>query len=144
MNNLERNKEVVRRFNKEVIEQGNLDSFNALIDPNFVNRTAPATANGADAMWNTFANVLRPAFPDLTVEILDQVAEGDKVTTRKSITATHLGKLMDIAPTGEKIKIDVIDIVRVKDGRYVEHWGINTLQTLLVDLRKRSAGSSAE
>jgi predicted ester cyclase len=140
MNDLEKNKEVVRRFNKEVIEQGNLDSFNALIDPDFVNRTAPATANRVDAMWNTFANILRPAFPDLTIEIHDQVAEGDKVTTRKSITATHLGSLMDIAPTGKRIKIDVIDIVRIKDGKYFEHWGINTLQTLMAELRKHADG----
>jgi predicted ester cyclase len=105
-----------------------------------VNRTAPATANRVDAMWNTFANILRPAFPDLTIEIHDQVAEGDKVTTRKSITATHLGSLMDIAPTGKRIKIDVIDIVRIKDGKYLEHWGINTLQTLMAELRKHADG----
>jgi predicted ester cyclase len=133
---LERNKEVVRRFNKEVIEQGNPDSFKQLMDKDFINLTAPAAANGADGMWNTFSNILRPAFPDLTVEIHDQIAEGDKVVTRKSITGTHKGKLFDISPTGQQIRIDVIDIVRIKDGKYIEHWGINTLQTVLSELKK--------
>lgn len=135
--NLEKNKEVVRRFNKEVIEQGNLDAFKQLMDNDFINRTAPITANGADGMWNTFSNILRPAFPDLTVEIYEQIAEDDKVVTRKALTGTHKGKLFDILPTGQKIKIDVIDIVRVKDGKYAEHWGINTLQTVLSELKKK-------
>ena len=43
---------------------------------------------------------------------------------------------MGIAPTGKQIKIDVIDIVRLKDGKYMEHWGINTLQTVIAELKK--------
>ena len=133
---LEKNKGIVRRFNKEVIEQGNLDTFRQLMNNDFINRTAPDTANDADGMWNTFSNILRPAFPDLSVEIYEQIAEDDKVVTRKSITGTHKGKLFDISPTGQKIRIDVIDIVRIKDEKYIEHWGINTLQTVLSELKK--------
>src|SRR4051812_34917313 len=121
-------KTVVLRFNKEVIEEGNLESFKELMDDNFVNHSAPAGMdNGPQGMIHTFNNVLRVAFPDLKVIIYDQVAEGDKVTTRKAITGTHTGPLMGIPPTDKKVTIDVIDIVRVKDGKYVEHWGMNTL-----------------
>jgi len=136
MSNLETNKEIVRRFNKEVIEQCNRDSFDQLMHSDFINRTAPPNANNSNGMWNTFFNILKPAFPDLTVEIYDQVAEGDKVTTRKAITATHTGVLMGIEPTGKQVRIDVIDIVRLKDGKYFEHWGINTLQTVISELKK--------
>nr|WP_315026377.1 ester cyclase [uncultured Chryseobacterium sp.] len=136
MNSLENNKEIVKRFNKEVIEQCNIESFKELMDDEFINRTAPPNANDSDGMWNTFFNILRPAFPDLTVEIYDQIAEDDKVTTRKAIIGTHRGALMGIEPTGKQIKIDVIDIIRLKDGKYIEHWGINTLQTVLAELRK--------
>ena len=135
MNDLDKNKEVVTRFNKEVIEQGILESFNEIMDDDFINRTAPPAANGADEMWHTFNNILRPAFPDLVVEIYDQIAEGDKVTTRKALIGTHTGSLMGINPTGKKIKIDVIDIVRLRNGKYLEHWGLNTLQTVLAELR---------
>jgi len=133
---LEKNKAIVRRFNKEVIEQGNIDAFRQLMDKDFINQTAPATANGAEGMWNTFSNILRPAFPDLAVEIYEQIAEGDKVVTRKAIVGTHQGVLMGIEPTGKQIKIDVIDIVRLKDGKYFEHWGINTLQSVIMELKK--------
>lgn len=136
MESLNKNKEIVRRFNIEVIEQGSIDSFIEIMDKDFINRTAPPDMNNADGMWNTFNNILRPAFPDLTIEIHDQIAEGDKVTTRKSIVGTHRGTLMGIAPTNSRIRIEVIDIVRLRNGKYLEHWGLNTLQTLIADLKK--------
>lgn len=135
MDVLEKNKYIVKRFNKEVIQNCNEVSFRELMHVNFVNRSAPDTANNSNAMWNTFSSVLKPAFPDLIVEIFDQVAEDDKVTTRKAIMGTHTGALMGIAPTKKKIRIDVIDIVRLQDGKYIEHWGINTLATVLAELK---------
>lgn len=129
-------KAVVLRFNQEVIATADRVSFDALISPDFVNRSAPPGApNGPESMWNTFANILRPALTDLRVTIHDQVAEGDKVTTRKTITGTHGGTLMGIEATGRPIAIDVIDIVRVANGRYVEHWGVNTLAAVLAQLK---------
>ena len=131
-------KAVVRRFNTEVIEQGNRAAFEALIDPGFVNRSAlPGAPDGPESMWNTFEHVLRPALAGLSVTIHDQVAEGDKVTSRKTIAGTHVGVLLGVEPTGRAVAIDVIDIVRVEGGRYVEHWGINTLPSVLAQLRAR-------
>jgi hypothetical protein len=62
MEQLTKNKEAVRRFNKEVIEQGSLDAFKELMDSNFINSTAPPGMNDANGMWNTLNNILRPAF----------------------------------------------------------------------------------
>lgn len=127
---------VVRRFNAEVIERGDRSAFEELMGSNFVNRSAPPNApSGPESMWNTFQNILRPALSDLKVTIHDQVGEGDMVTTRKTLSGRHTGPLMGIAPTGVTVAIDVIDIVRVKDGRYAEHWGINTLPAVLARLR---------
>ena len=134
---LEQNKAVVRRFNHEVIEQGNVAVFQELMDPAFLNHAAPAGAdNGPNGMLHTFNNVLRPAFPDMKVVIYSQVAEGDLVTTRKAITGTQTGPLLGIAATGKTVTIDVIDIVRVRHGKYQEHWGVNTLPTVLQQLAK--------
>ena len=129
-------KEIVKRFNEEVIAQGRKDVFDELMDPEFINHSAPTANKGPDSMWNTFHNILRPAFPDLKVIIHDQVAEGKMVTTRKSIVGTHLGPLMGIAPTRKPISIEVIDIVRVKDGKYAEHWGMNNFPSVIEELRQ--------
>ena len=134
---IENNKEIVRRFNREVIEQGNDDSFNELMDNSFVNRSAPAGMdNGPQGMIRFFNDILRPAIPDIKVTIHDQVAEGDMVTTRKTISGTHTGQLLGAPATGQVISIEVIDMVKVKDGKYAEHWGITTLPELLAALAK--------
>jgi predicted SnoaL-like aldol condensation-catalyzing enzyme len=132
---IEKNKAVVRRFNKEVVEQGNVDSFNALMNDTFVNRSAPAGMdNGPQGMIWFFNDVLRPAIPNVKVTIHDQVAEGDMVTTRKTISGRQTGQLLSVPPTDRVISIEVIDIVRIKDGKYIEHWGITTLPELLATL----------
>lgn len=126
------NKEVVRRFNIEVIQNGDEAEFSALMAPGFVNHAAPPGApNGPESMWNTFQNVLRPALSNLTVTIHDQIAEGDKVTTRKTISGVHTGALLGVPATGREVAIAVIDIVRVQNGQYAEHWGVNTLPAVL-------------
>lgn len=133
---LDFNKRIVQRFNQEVITDGNEASFHELMDEHFVNHSAPPGAdNGPAGMWNTFQHVLRPALTDLQVHIQAQVGEGEFVTTRKTITGTHTGPLLGVAPTGQFVTIDVIDIVRVRDGKYYEHWGLNTLAVVLAHLR---------
>ena len=131
------NKEVVRRFNIEVIQNGNEAVFRELMALDFINHAAPAgMQNGPQSMWNTFQNVLRPALSGLKVTIHDQIAEGDKVTTRKTISGIHSGPLMGVSPTGKEVAISVIDIVRVEGGKYAEHWGLNTLSNVLAALAK--------
>ncbi|AWK88565.1 MULTISPECIES: ester cyclase [Azospirillum] len=131
------NKELVRRFNIEVIQNGNEAAFNAMMAPDFINHVAPqGMPNGPESMWNTFQNILRPALSGLRVIIHDQIAEGDKVTTRKTISGVHTGTLAGIPATGRDVAIDVIDIVRVQDGKYAEHWSVNTLSNVLAALSK--------
>lgn len=130
------NKTIVQRFNQEVIAQCRREAFEALVDEDFVNHSAPSgQPQGREGLWNTFKNVLHAGLTDLQVEVLDQVAEGDKVTTRKRITGQHTGELLGIAATGRQVVIEVMDIVRLRDGQYIEHWGINSLGSALAALR---------
>jgi len=44
------------------------------------------------------------------------------VSTRKALHATHTGEFMGIPPTNKKVTIQVIDMIRVHNGKYAEHW----------------------
>lgn len=130
------NKAIVCHFNHQVIENCNRDAFEMLVAQDFINHSAVAGQHtGREGLWHTFHNVLHPGLSGLRVEVLDQVAEEDRVTTRKRITGCHSGALLGIPATGRTVSIDVIDIVRVHNGQYVEHWGINSLPSLLATLR---------
>jgi len=129
------NKQAVVRFNKEFVEQGNETSFTELISPDVVNHSAPAgTSKGPDGMFHFLQHILRSAFPDLKVRILDQVAEGDLVCSRKEFHATHTGEFMGIPPSGQKVVINVIDLIRLRNGQYVEHWGMSNIPEIIARL----------
>ena len=131
----EQNKAIVVRFNKEFIEQGNMNSFQELVSNDVVNHSAPpGRSTGADGMIYFLQNVLRAGFPDIKVEILEQVAERDLVTSRKKITATHKGEIMGIPPSNKKVVINVIDIIRLKDGKYIEHWGQSNFAEVIAEI----------
>jgi predicted ester cyclase len=135
---LEQNKAIVLRFNKEFIEQGNMQSFKELVADNVINHSAPAgTPAGPESMSYFILEILRKGFPDLTVEIFDQIAEGDKVTTRKALHATHTGEFMGISATNKKVTINVIDIIKLRDGKYVEHWGISNIPDIIKMLSEK-------
>jgi predicted ester cyclase len=131
----EQNKAVVNRVNMEFIEGGNMNVFNELFSPDFINHTAPAGApKGPEGVLYFFNDFLKPAFPDLKVIIHDQVAEGDKVTTRKSFHATHKGEFLGIPASGKPVVMEVIDIITIHEGKFLEHWGILDMQGLMAQI----------
>jgi predicted ester cyclase len=131
---VEENKKVVMRFNKEFLENGNTDVVREIVADNFINHTAPSNIpNDANGLIQ-FVQMLHKGFPDLHIEIHDQIAENDLVVSRKTIHATHMGEIMGRKPTGKKVTMNVIDIVRLKDGKYVDHWGRNDIMEVMRQL----------
>lgn len=134
-NQTERNKKIVVRFNKECIEQGKTESFEELLSNDVINHSAPVgMPNGKESFYFFLNNVLRKGFPDLKVEVLEQIAENDLVTTRKRITAVHSGEVFGIPPSHKQVVINVIDIIRLREGQYVEHWGQSNFDAVLKDI----------
>jgi steroid delta-isomerase-like uncharacterized protein len=116
--NAEANKELARKFFEEVWNQGN----EAAID-----RYVAADAHGNDLDFGTGREAFRrqwrhwrKAFPDLRFEVVDVIAEGDKVLTRWVLTGTHLGEIFGIAPTGRTVRVEGMSLDRIRDGQIVE------------------------
>lgn len=76
----------------------------------------------------------RAAFPDIYVTVEDQVAEGDKVSTRRTWEATHRGSYRGIAATGKRVKWSQISIVRLADGKIAEDWAVADELSILQQL----------
>ena len=122
-------KSLMRRFVDEFRSNGDEAVADELLADNFRNHTAaardvPRDKQGVKAYFAAF----RRAVPDLHAQVHDMLADGDKVVTRKTFHGTHTGEFMGLPATGNAISVDVIDIVRVRDGKFVEHW--NVLDTL--------------
>ncbi len=132
----EANKDVVRRFNKDFVETGDRAIFDDIVSPEFSNHSVQGEApTGRDASFFFYTGIFRAAFPDVEVDIQDLFADGDTVIARKSYHATHTGAFMDIPATGKRVSIAVIEIIRLRDGKYVEHWATADMFGLLQQLK---------
>jgi predicted ester cyclase len=120
----EESKRIVRRFIDEYQTGASDASFAELLHPDVVDHSRPpGIAPGAEGVRQQFDG-FRAGLPDFRATILHQVAEGDLVITHKVFNGTHTGELVGIPPTGREVEILVMDVVRVADGRIVEHWGL--------------------
>ncbi|MBE1534299.1 ester cyclase [Actinomadura algeriensis] len=122
-----RNKETLRRFH-EALGSGDMEVISKTIDevvhPDVLIRTpVPLESTGAQALKELFG-VLTEAFPDLHVSIEDVIAEGDKVVSRNVVTGTHRGEYMGLPPTGKPVTYGEMFVVRFRDGRVAETWGV--------------------
>jgi steroid delta-isomerase-like uncharacterized protein len=117
------NTATVRRLIEGVQRDGDFALFERLFAHDYVDHTPfgdfTPDRNGTRQVYQGF----RTAFPDWHAVIHDQIAERDLVTTRKTYRGTHRGLFMGIAPSGRATSFDVIDILQIRDGQIVAHWG---------------------
>jgi steroid delta-isomerase-like uncharacterized protein len=122
MSGEDRNKALLRRFYEELWSKGNLDAISELVAEDFVDHHplpgAPPGREGLAALVTTW----RTAFPDMSETCEDLIAEGDKVVGRFTMRGTHSGEFMGVAPTGRRVTMSGIDIVRVAGGKIAEFW----------------------
>jgi steroid delta-isomerase-like uncharacterized protein len=132
----EQNRELAARMIEEIFNRGNVDKADEFLSPDFAEREVlpPGLPPGREGV-KQMALVMRSAFPDFKGTIEDTVAEGDKVVVRWTCTGTHsAAEFMGIPPTGKKVSVEVIDIIRIADGKFVEHWGLMDNAALMQQL----------
>ena len=123
----EKNKATCRRFVQKVFNEGDLSSIRDFISPDSLHYDlddlSALSPSGQSPEW--FSEMLylyRVAFPDLWVDILDQIAEGDRVVTCLQIHGTQKGRLMGIGQSGKTVDITGIRIDRLAEGKIAESW----------------------
>jgi predicted ester cyclase len=109
----EANKKIVRRLINQVLNGGHLEVIDELYAPEL----APAAKR-----WIT---PFRASFPDVHMEIVELIAEGNTVVGRFTCSATHLGQWLGHAPTGRRFeRVDEVSIFRFRDGKIVQVWSL--------------------
>jgi len=111
----------------ETLTAHDLDAFSALLHPAYVNHnryTEPGKA-GSVAMFEAFL----AAFDDFRVEVDDIVDAGPTVVGRYTYRGRHTGTFLGVPASNAEIEMHTIDIWRVRDGQFAEHWDeLNTLE----------------
>ena len=117
--------QLFRRLIEEAFNGGDLSVADAVTSPDLVEHQdfGPNHASGAEGVRAVISS-LRRAFSDFHLQIEDTATSGDTLWARLTATGTHDGPFMGHPPTGRRMRTTVFDVVRVVDGRMVEHWGV--------------------
>lgn len=122
---IEVNRQIAGRMIEEVVNANDEEVRRAIVHPDFFDPTnPPGMQNGLDGN-RQIVELFHRSFPDVRWDILDTVAEGDNVAMRLVMTGTHRGEFFGIAPTGKQVRVEGIHILRIRDGKVVEHLGVN-------------------
>jgi steroid delta-isomerase-like uncharacterized protein len=113
---LEKNKALFRRYTEEIWNSGNLTAMDEILVKDFIFRRVVGDLKGHEAL-KTYITAVRAAFPDLHFTIEDQVAERDKIISVWTMTGTHKGEFMGIAPTDKKIRLQGTSMACVDEGK---------------------------
>jgi predicted ester cyclase len=126
-------KQLVLRMHEELLRTRDPDRVDDFFAADFVSHnTPPGLPEGVEGV-KRFFGMLRDALSGLDVTIDELVVEGDRVAVATTTTGTHEGELLGVAPTGRRVAVTGIDLVRV-DGKIVEHRGLTDTVGLLRQL----------
>lgn len=105
------------------------DQVDRFVAPDYRNHNV-FVPDGREAnrhFWAAFFDAL----PDLTATMEDLVISGDRVVGRFVYRGTHAGEFMGVPATGRSVEMRSIDIWRVENGMFAEHWDeLNALELL--------------
>jgi steroid delta-isomerase-like uncharacterized protein len=130
------NKELMRRFYKEVFGDWNMALVDEVVSPQFVSHDWPEGTPTGTQPFLGFYSAIRSALPDARYEVDDLIAEGDKVVVRWRLLGTHKGDFGGFAATGRPIELKGVAIYRLEDGKLMERWVVADLYAVLQEMQR--------
>jgi steroid delta-isomerase-like uncharacterized protein len=118
---IETNKVIARRMIEEVFERGDDEAIDELIADDFTPHDWAKAGTGKSAVRDAVTRA-SAGLTDAHITVNDVIGEDDKVAVRVTSTATQTGEFMGLKPTGKTYTIEEIHILRIQDGKVVEHW----------------------
>jgi len=116
-------KDALHRYHVQVWEQGQLAKAKDFLGAGFVSHATPFVDPRTGTEQKNLLLLMRTAFPDLTSHEDALVVDGEFAVIRWTITGTHKGELLGLAPRQKTITVSGMDMLRIVDGKFVEHWG---------------------
>lgn len=136
MNN---HKAIVRQFYDAIWNNADTTIIPELLCEDFAFRGSLGQQQRGHAGFAQFMAFIRAALGNYRCEIIDMVAEDDKVYARILYTGIHRGELFGYAPTNAKLKWDGIAAFTFRDGRIAELWVLGDLHSVMKQLSRHVA-----
>jgi len=132
------NRKLVESFVAAVFVNHELSSLDRYLRDDYIQHNADVPQGKAG--FKEFFETAFKALPDFRYTVKQVVADGDQVWVHSTTTGTHTGGTwLDVAPTGNKLNFDVVDMFRVDNGKIAEHWDVADTLGLFSQLGKVKA-----
>jgi steroid delta-isomerase-like uncharacterized protein len=128
------NKTVARRVLEEVFPANDVEALRDVVSDEFVNHEAPEGTPPGLGSITMFMHLLNQAFSEQRWEIHDVLAEDEKVVIRCTHSGVHTGDYFGLPATGRRFAYKQMHIIRVVDGKGVEHWAVRDDTSLMQQL----------
>ncbi len=115
---IEKNKLLVRRLYEECINQDKLELLTELIATDFVD----GHGKGGFAEFENGIKAVRAGFPDVKFAVEDLIGEGNRIAVRWTFQGTHTGTFASTAPSHKKVTQIGNVIFEILNGRIVQAW----------------------
>lgn len=123
--------DLVRRFYDDMWNRWDEDLARDILSPDLDFRGSIGLhVTGHDGFIG-YMRLIRTAFPDFHNEIVDLVADGDRVAARLSYTGTHEGPFLDHTATGRRIEYAGAAFFSVVEGRIAGVWVLGDTLALM-------------
>src|SRR4051812_4010171 len=98
-------KQTIRRFYEEFVNENRDEVMDELVAEDVVDHEEPPVPlpEGREGVRQWF-QMMRAAFPDMHMEALDMIEQGDKLVARAKMTGTHTGEFMGMPPSGKRFE----------------------------------------
>lgn len=127
-------KAIARRVLEEVFPADDEAALVELVSSDFVNHEAPPGTPPGPGSVAYFMHLLAGAFSEQSWTMHHVIAEGDTVVLHCTHSGRHTGEFFGLAPTGRTFAYRQMHVIRVVDGKGVEHWAVRDDASLMRQL----------
>jgi len=115
------NIEIIRRF-ELAFRAGDLATIDELGDPGLVDHNPAPGHEPTLAGFKQKVADFKAFFPDLKEDLQEIIASGNSVATRWVVTGSLQREFMGISASGQPIRVEGMNIYRLRDGRVTDVW----------------------
>jgi steroid delta-isomerase-like uncharacterized protein len=137
-------KDVVRSLVVDDLNTGDAEAAGRIVAPDFFDHTNPPDLQRGLEGHLGIVRYFHGAFSDLRWDIEDLFAEGDRVCVRLTMHGRQTGEFFGVPATGRTVEVSGTHVLRVRDGKVVEHWGNNDDMGLMRQLGALPGGEGGE
>jgi steroid delta-isomerase-like uncharacterized protein len=132
---------LIRRIFAQVWNKGNITIVGEIVSPKYTGHDPVIKHEPGIKAFGQHACQIRATFPDIKFTIEDLLEADGKVAVRWSAQGTHKATFLGVPPTGKRVNVTGVTVMRVSRGKLLESWanwdalgmmqqlGVNVLQT---------------